>query len=151
MVNNTDSGYYTEPAPIPANIALNTTTNCGLYYETTLSGDCGVVTLKYAINLDDFIFLSPMIWENCTNLWASTSYCTAPVGHISDYPGYSDDEPVFAINPDPFTPLPCIDLWADAADAVFIPLANETRADCWDYLWWNSSIGMPISCWSVAV
>ncbi|KAF2790994.1 carbohydrate-binding module family 18 protein [Melanomma pulvis-pyrius CBS 109.77] len=151
VANNTDSGYYTEPAPVPADIAPNTTTNCGLYYETTLGDDCGVITLKYTISLNDFIFLNPMIWENCTNLWANTSYCTAPVGHISDYPGYGDDEPVFTINPDPTTARPYINPFADDEDAVSIPLANATRTDCWDYLWWNSSLGSPISCWSVVV
>jgi hypothetical protein len=55
------------------------------------------------------------------------------------------------LNPDPFTTPPYIDPFADDADGIFIPLANETRNDCWDYLWWNSSIGLPISCWSVVV
>ena len=36
-------------------------------------------------------------------------------------------------------------------NGIFIPLANETCDDCRDYLWWNSSIGLPISCWSVVV
>lgn len=29
-------------------------------------------------------------------------------------------------------------------------MANDTRVDCWHYLWWNSSLGIPVSCWSLA-
>jgi hypothetical protein len=93
--------------------------------------------MKYSISLDDFIFLNPMIWENCTNMWANTSYCIAPVGRNSDCPGYGKSEPFFVITPDTSvtTSLPYFNHWDEDTDAVYIPLANDTRTDRWDYIW----------------
>jgi hypothetical protein len=129
---NTDIGFHTKSATVPTDIAPETTTDCGMYHDTVTGDDCGVVTMKYSISLDDFIFFNPMIWKNCTNLWANISYCVAPMGHISDYPGYGESETSFSINPDTriTTSLPYYDPWAEESDAIIIPLANDTRTDC---------------------
>lgn len=153
--NNTNAGGYTTPAPIPADIAPNTTTNCGLFHETLGGEDCAILGLQYSISFADLQFLNPMIWDNCTNLWLDTSYCVAPVGDITSYPGYPSSSPTFTISPQASTPIPFFDPFAvdnstgEGGD-IIIPLAVDTRTDCWDYIWWNESLGVPISCWDLA-
>lgn len=68
------------PVAIPSNIAANTTTDCGAYYEATLGDDCNKILMKYGITLSDFIFLNPSININCTNLYADESYCVKAMG-----------------------------------------------------------------------
>jgi hypothetical protein len=66
--------------PAPTNVAQNTTTSCGKYYNVELGDDCSRVTVAQGISLSDFYFLNPGINENCTNLLAGVSYCVQPVG-----------------------------------------------------------------------
>lgn len=76
----------TEAAPVPTDIATNTTTNCGLYYELMEGeGDCGLVSIRYKLSLFDFLFLNPGVDTGCSNLIVGNSYCVAPVGD-SDFP-----------------------------------------------------------------
>lgn len=153
--NNTNSGGYTTPAPIPDDIAPNTTTNCGLFHDVQGGEDCAILGLQFSISFADLQFLNPMIWDNCTNLWLNTSYCVAPVGDITSYPGYPSASPTFTISPQASTPIPFVDPFAvdnstDSGDDIVIPLAADTRIDCWDYIWWNESLGSPMSCWDLA-
>lgn len=150
LVNNTDSATYIEPAEVPSNVAPTTTTNCGLYHEVQAGEDCGTVELKYGISLDDFIFLNPMVEQNCTNLWADTSYCVAPVGEIEDYPGYAEETPDDTFEPQETTEIEYVDPWVESGDSIVIPLANNTRDDCWEYFWWNDSLSTPNTCWEAA-
>ncbi|KAF5557752.1 muramidase [Fusarium napiforme] len=146
---NQDSAGFDTPAAVPDNIAPDTKTNCGLFHNVTAGDDCGTIGLKYSISLDDLIFLNPMIWQNCTNLWLRTSYCVAPVGDIADYPGYGPEEDEWTIEPQEsteITEIPHREEWLNLS-RPYVPLANGTREDCWEYFWWNETYaGSPISC-----
>ncbi|KAF7184181.1 hypothetical protein CNMCM7691_004806 [Aspergillus felis] len=120
---------FTSPAPEPTNIAPNTNTDCGEYYDVVAGDDCGTISLRYSISLDDFLFLN-----------------------LNTYPGYATATATFSITPANSTPVPWKDLFAPSNKSVtIIPLANDTQTDCWDYLWWNSSLNSPPSCWSLAI
>ncbi|RBQ71978.1 hypothetical protein FVER14953_01584 [Fusarium verticillioides] len=150
---NQDAAGFETPAAVPDNIAPNTTTNCGLFHNVTAGDDCGTIGLKYSISLDDLIFLNSMIWPNCTNLWLRTSYCVAPVGDITDYPGYGPEEDEWTIEPQESTEIAEIPHigWLNVS-RPYVPLANNTREDCWEYLWWNETYaGSPISCREAAL
>ncbi|RSL40912.1 hypothetical protein CEP54_015978 [Fusarium duplospermum] len=125
---------------VPDNLAPNTTTNCSMYHEVQAKDDCSTLGVKYGIELRDFIFLNPMVWENCTNLWLNTSYCVAPVGSISEYPGYGPEKPTFDFEPVDIVFLPWEDPWEEWRNhQKLVPLAAGTRKDCWNYGWWNNS------------
>ncbi|KAF5615123.1 carbohydrate-binding module family 50 [Fusarium sp. NRRL 25303] len=147
---NQDSTGFDTPAAVPDNIAPDTKANCGLFHNVTAGDDCGTIGLKYSISLDDLMFLNPMIWQNCTNLWLRTSYCVAPVGDIADYPGYGPEEDEWTIEPQEATPVPYRESFL--RDGPYVPLANGTREDCWEYLWWNETYaGSPIPCLDAAL
>ncbi|KAF5587789.1 muramidase [Fusarium subglutinans] len=147
---NEDSAGFDTPATVPDNIAPDTKTNCGLFHNVTAGDDCGTIGLKYSISLDDLIFLNPMIWQNCTNLWLRTSYCVAPVGDIADYLGYGPEEDEWTIEPQESTEVPYWEKFP--RDGPYVPLANGTREDCWEYLWWNETYaGSPIPCLDAAL
>ena len=83
------SGPSTVLAPIPANIAAGTNTNCSMYYNVSVGDYCSYITVQQSISLKDFYFLNPEINStDCSNLLLGYSYCVAPVGDISTYPGY---------------------------------------------------------------
>ncbi|KAI8630383.1 hypothetical protein F5Y19DRAFT_474775 [Xylariaceae sp. FL1651] len=125
----------TTAASVPTDVAANTTHNCGLFYQVQLGDYCNIVCIKFNINLDDFLFLNPSVNSNCTNLFAQESYCVAPVGDLSDYPGHPGYVP-----PNSATPSSA---WSSAPTATWIPpvlnitddapLANGTRSDCWSF------------------
>jgi LysM repeat protein len=45
--------------PVPSNIAANTTTDCGLYYEVQPGDYCDLIIVKYGISIGDFLILNP--------------------------------------------------------------------------------------------
>lgn len=49
--------------PVPTNVAANTTTDCGLYYEVQPGDYCELIVLKYSISLVDFLILNPEVNE----------------------------------------------------------------------------------------
>ncbi|KAJ8120118.1 hypothetical protein ONZ43_g3090 [Nemania bipapillata] len=138
---------FTKAAPIPTDIATNTTQNCGMFYEVQPGDYCNLVCLKFNINLDDFLFLNPSVNVNCTNLFAKESYCVAPVGDLTSYPGYSG---YVAPGINATTTF----AWSDAPKATWVPpslnitddtpLANGTRSDCWQFTD-GSSLQLPIN------
>lgn len=67
----------TTAAPVPSDIAEGTNHQCGRYYEVIPGDYCNLLTLKFRISLDDFIFLNPAVNSNCTNLYAGKSYVSA--------------------------------------------------------------------------
>lgn len=87
----------------------------------------------YALNSQ---VLNPGIDDTCSNLWLDTSYCVAPVGNIASYSGYTGTATLPFSLPD-FTPGPSTkaewDTSTPTSDPEYpvIPLANETRVDCW--------------------
>lgn len=114
--NNTDTAAITVPATVPADLGPEVNTNCGIYHDIKGGDDCGTISLKYSISFDDFKFLNPNIWGNCTNLWLDYSYCVAPVGNIKDYPGYSRPTSTFHVEPAAFTQVAYHDPFENQAD-----------------------------------
>lgn len=157
-------GVYTSAAPAPSDVAPNTTATCGLYYDVVAGDTCSTISIKFSISLSDFYFLNPEVNANCTNLWLKTSYCVAPVGSISTYPGYGPTTTsTAAFTPMVGTPIPVRNLTSsNSTNAVYVPIANGTRTDCWSYFWVNSTALTQIasalnasslssmSCWDVA-
>lgn len=47
--------------PVPSNVAANTTTRCGKYYEVTPGDDCSIFTTKFGISRQDLGVLNPGI------------------------------------------------------------------------------------------
>lgn len=79
----------TKIAPVPPNTAVGTNTNCSRYYNVSTGDYCSYITIQENISLLDFYFLNPEInTTDCNNLLLGESYCVAPVGSISTYPGY---------------------------------------------------------------
>lgn len=70
-------------APIPTDIAEGTNKNCGKYYHAIAGDYCNLISMKFGISLEDFVFLNPAINTNCTNLFAEESYCIQAVGNSS--------------------------------------------------------------------
>ncbi|OCL10882.1 carbohydrate-binding module family 50 protein [Glonium stellatum] len=146
----------TTAAPTPTNVAPNVTINCGQYYQVQAGDDCSTISLKFGITFSDFVFLNPNVNGNYTNLWLGYSYCIAPVGDITTYPGYGGS-PTGTIPP--FMPGPSTSLtWDNPAATTYpsettIPLANNTRVDWhYRYIWLNDTSAGPEAsdCWAVA-
>lgn len=68
------------PAPVPTDIANGTNPRCGKFYQVQPDEYCNLLVVKFAISLDDFLFLNPSLYTNCTNLFAFESYCIQAVG-----------------------------------------------------------------------
>ncbi|KAF4534766.1 LysM domain-containing protein [Lasiodiplodia theobromae] len=126
----------TTPATVPTDAAPDSNQNCGRWYDVQPGDYCNLLTLKFGISLDDFIFLNPSINVNCTNLIADESYCVQAVGDINTYsgrPGYTTASPTEPFTGTPFTALP------DATETPYVrlypplPIANGTRDDCSAY------------------
>ncbi|KAI4756385.1 hypothetical protein E4T52_11517 [Aureobasidium sp. EXF-3400] len=110
------------PAPIPSDIVEGTNTNCSRYYKISNGDYCASVTVQEGISLKDFYFLNPEINSTtCSNLLLGYSYCVAPVGDISLYPGYSPASPNGKDDP-------CKS--ADAPDSCFATFPDE---DDWEW------------------
>jgi len=139
-------------APIPTNIAADTTTDCGEYYEAVLGDYCNMIVIKFGISLDDFVFLNPAINANCTNLFAEESYCVEAVGDskqitcpsrqtlislvntYSGRPGYSTPGPTGPTAPStPYDSLATATYTTPSAISTPSPLASGTRNDCNGY------------------
>lgn len=70
----------TSAAPVPTNAKDELNRRCGSWYNVEASDYCNLVTMRYGIFLEDFVFLNLSINENCTNLLLGISYCVALVG-----------------------------------------------------------------------
>ncbi|KEZ41911.1 hypothetical protein SAPIO_CDS6608 [Scedosporium apiospermum] len=64
----------TTAAPIPSNTAIGSDKPCGRWYEVEAGDYCNLVTLKFAISLDDFMFLNTGINSNCSSGWRADAY-----------------------------------------------------------------------------
>jgi hypothetical protein len=126
---------FTSAAPVPTDVAANTTQNCGEYYEVQPNDYCNLLCVKFGLTLDDFIFLNPALNENCTNLFAEESYCVAPVGNIDDYPGHAGYiPPTTTALSSAYTAFPTATfVFPDLNISTPLPLANDTRSDCYIY------------------
>uniref|UniRef100_L2FME9 LysM domain-containing protein n=1 Tax=Colletotrichum fructicola (strain Nara gc5) TaxID=1213859 RepID=L2FME9_COLFN len=156
----------TSAAPIPSNTAIGSDKPCGRWYEVEAGDYCNLVTLKFAISLDDFMFLNTGINANCTNLFAQESYCVQAVGDINNYPGRPGYASV-TIDPNesftgvPFTMLPNATMTLDPRPTQ-LPLATGVRDDCVFYFkgddyqyssdvfgYWNSNCEIAASNYNV--
>ncbi|KUL81276.1 hypothetical protein ZTR_10505, partial [Talaromyces verruculosus] len=125
---------FSTPAPVPTDVATNTTQNCGEYYSVVAGDDCNHIIVKFGIALADFLVLNPEVNENCTNLYADESYCVAPVGSIDSYPnapGYTGS----------YVATYATTAYTDLPDATYtpifsldtLPLAPNTLTNCYMY------------------
>lgn len=80
VTTNIPSLIPTTAAPVPTDAAAGSNKPCGRWYDVEVGDYCNLVVLKFAISLDDFLFLNSGININCTNLYAEESYCVQPVG-----------------------------------------------------------------------
>ena len=55
------SGGAASAAPVPSNIAPNTTTRCGEFYEVKPKEECDIFIVKFGISREDFEVLNPEI------------------------------------------------------------------------------------------
>lgn len=113
---------------------------CGRWYSVQKGEYCNLLAVRFSIALADFLFLNPAVNANCTNLFASESYCIAAVGDINTYsgrPGYGA-----AVTLDPSAPFDGVryterpDATSDAPHSRLYtapPRASGTRAECVHY------------------
>ncbi|TIC99389.1 LysM domain-containing protein [Colletotrichum higginsianum] len=128
----------TTAAPAPTDAAGVSNKPCGRWYDVGAGDYCNLVVLKFAISLDDFLFLNTGINANCTNLYAGESYCVQPVGDINTYdgrPGYVSVtvDPSAAFTGVPFTMLPNATVTSYSRPYTPAPLATGVRDDCVHY------------------
>jgi len=123
----------TSAAPVPTNARDGSNRKCGSWYNVESGDYCNLVTMRYGISLEDFVFLNPSINSNCTNLLLGISYCVEPVGDINTYPGrpgYYTPGPTGL----PFTKVtfaPASTTWTPQFNRT--PLSPGTRDDCYSY------------------
>jgi hypothetical protein len=127
---------FTSAAPVPTDVAENTTQNCGEYYEVQPNDYCNLLCVRFGLTLDDLIFLNPALNENCTNLFSGESYCVAPVGNIDDYPGHSGyiTTATATVVSSAYTAFPTATfIFPTLNISTPLPTANGTRTDCYIY------------------
>ncbi|RMZ82760.1 hypothetical protein DV738_g1688, partial [Chaetothyriales sp. CBS 135597] len=129
----------TTAAPMPTDAAEGSGDRpCGRWYTVQMGDYCNLLTVKFGITLDEFLFLNTGVNKNCTNLFAEESYCVQAVGDINTYsgrPGYMSItlDPSATFTGVPFTALP--DATASPYSRLYtpMPLATGTRDDCVHY------------------
>ncbi|KAK4128906.1 carbohydrate-binding module family 50 protein [Parathielavia appendiculata] len=128
----------TTAAPVPSDAAAGSNKPCGRWYDVEAGDYCNLVVLKFAISLEDFLFLNTGINVNCTNLYAGESYCVQPVGDINTYPGRPGHvsitiDPSATFTGVPFTMLPNATVTSYSRPYTPAPLATGVRDDCVHY------------------
>ncbi|KAI9642412.1 hypothetical protein NHQ30_009217 [Ciborinia camelliae] len=124
------------PAPVPTDIAQGTIERCGKFYQVQPDEFCNLLIVKFSISLEDFFFLNPNLYHNCTNLFAFESYCIQAVGDINTYSGRPGWRPTATSNL-PFTSAipeaPIVTAPPIVQLPTELPLAADTRTDCYRY------------------
>ncbi|KAJ5936334.1 hypothetical protein N7454_005632 [Penicillium verhagenii] len=163
---------FSTAAPVPTDIATNTTEVCGQYYLVAAGDDCDLISLAFSISLADFLVLNPEVNANCTNLDAGESYCVAPVGDIDSYPnapGYTGSfvatystiaysalpdatyTPIFSLNSLPMAPDTLTDcyIYADGSDLQY----NITGvSDCFAAsVFWGFNLTTDLPTWNPSI
>ncbi|KAL6811041.1 hypothetical protein GGI42DRAFT_339846 [Trichoderma sp. SZMC 28013] len=145
----------TTTAPVPSPTLNQTTSRCAQYHLISDGDDCSLLATKFGVTLKDFIFLNSEVWSNCANLELGYYYCVQPVGYISTYLGYDPTAIAPPFDQTPSTSLPKIDNplanWP-VSDSI-IPIANNTRKDCYDYIYvnnTNTTENLAADCWNLA-
>lgn len=120
--------------------------------------DCGKVSISQSITLQDFLFLNPEVYTNCTNLLLDVAYCVLPVGNINTYSGYTPPPTIsITVPPATFSSVntanPTETSYPDPNFQIpQLPHAPNTLDGCADYLDYNSNSSDPNinSCNSVS-
>ncbi|CAG8971987.1 hypothetical protein HYALB_00003325 [Hymenoscyphus albidus] len=117
---------------VPTDAADAVNRNCGRWYHAVSGDYCNLLTLRFSISLQDFVFLNPPINENCTNLFAEESYCVQAVGDINTYSGRPGYHTLIPSNTASFIPLVLTPTTAATTipTPTALPLAPGTRDDC---------------------
>ncbi|KAJ5956101.1 hypothetical protein N7501_010380, partial [Penicillium viridicatum] len=137
----------TTTAPMPSPIVSRTNTKCAKYYQIRKDKTYDTVTEK-TVSVPLFkeienIFLNPELTETYTNLQKDVYYCMQAVGDITTYSGHarSTSDRFSKVS---ITSVPSSASRPDFAGALknnsipAIPLAKDTRKDCYDYIWMNN-------------
>ncbi|KAJ5237371.1 hypothetical protein N7489_007462, partial [Penicillium chrysogenum] len=144
-------------APVPSPIVSGTNTKCAKYYQIGKDETCDTVTEKTGISRSDFMFVNPELTETCTNLQKDVYYCLQAVGDITTYSGHagSTSDRFSKVS---MTSVPSSASRPDFAGALknnsipAIPLAKDTRKDCYDYIWMNNITDNALAdCWTMAM
>lgn len=61
-------------------MAQGSNERCGKFYQVQPDEYCNLLVVRFEISLEDFFFLNPSLYQNCTNLFAYESYCIQAVG-----------------------------------------------------------------------
>ena len=141
-------------SPIPTPTVDGTNPDCGQYYYVQEGDGCSTITEKFGISLADFLFLNPEVWTNCTNLLAEYYYCVEAVGYISTYLGYGTTTTTSAFNQTSAIALPNVgDILANyTSTQPVIPIANDTRVDCYSYIYFdNLTDNGAADCWALSM
>ncbi|KAJ5334421.1 uncharacterized protein N7506_008204 [Penicillium brevicompactum] len=139
----------TTTAPVPSPIVSGTNKKCAKYYQIRKDETCDTVTEKTGISKSAFMFLNPELTETYTNLQKDVYYCVQAVGDITTYLGHAGIS---------MTSVPSSACRPDFAGALknnsipAIPLAKDTRKDCYDYIWINNITDNALAdCWTMAM
>ncbi|KFY95579.1 hypothetical protein V500_02715 [Pseudogymnoascus sp. VKM F-4518 (FW-2643)] len=155
MPSNTrgPTSVATTAAPIATPTPDGTNSYCGEYFKVGSADDCATIATEFGIGRDDFLFLNPEVWENCTNLWKDYNYCVKPVGTITTYPGHPESTSTIPFVDTPATTVLYVDpVGRFNKNVTVIPLANKTRLDCYDYIYIDNAADMhSMSCWGLAM
>ncbi|KAH8655300.1 hypothetical protein BX600DRAFT_525233 [Xylariales sp. PMI_506] len=154
MPTNTAGGsaVATSAAAVPSPTTAGSTANCGQWYLVSEGENCSDLTEDFSISLTDILCLNTQVWTNCTNLLYGFYYCVEPVGSITDYAACSTATTTAPFDQTSATSLPYTDLLANytSTDDI-IPLANGTRTDCYEYIWFdNITDNAAADCWNLA-
>lgn len=141
-------------APVPTDAAQGTNTKCGRWYRAVLGEYCNEIVIKFGIAMDDFVFLNTAINQNCTNLLADESYCIQAVGDskfvvksdlrlpayrlavVNTYAGRPGQQSITLTSFIPvtkFSDLPDATYTSIPQTSTALPLATDTRGDCFMY------------------
>ncbi|KAJ6092110.1 hypothetical protein N7467_004079 [Penicillium canescens] len=106
--------------------------------STVLSG----ATSSQSIVTTTALFLNPELNQDCTNLQKDAYYCVT-----------SDNfEKVSMTSVPSSVPTPDYTSGLKNSSSAAIPLAKDTRTDCYDYIWLDNTTSNPLAdCWTLAI
>ncbi|PYI25219.1 hypothetical protein BP00DRAFT_469767 [Aspergillus indologenus CBS 114.80] len=111
--------------PLPTNGMSTSNQNCAKWYTVEADDDCATISVANGISTDEFLFLNPEVWSNCTNLWVYYAYCVEAVGDVATYSGWTQ-----TVTTTVFTkPASTTTTWT-AGPTYTMPHAPGTETDC---------------------
>ncbi|KOC07375.1 hypothetical protein AFLA70_31g004611 [Aspergillus flavus AF70] len=117
---------YSTPAPVPTNAMAGSNHRCGKWYTTKYNDSCTDIAANAGIPYEEWLFLNPDVFANCTNLWDGYAYCVGAVGNVATYSGWT----VTAAPTTSFTrPASTTETWTPGPTYI-LPHAPGTLQDC---------------------